>query len=185
MNEFICNIKKGVRSPKALIIIGICGILLIGLSSFFGADKGEKEIEKIAINFDEEDYCESLESKVKEIVTDITGDRKPTVVVTLKSGIKYSYADSFKEDDESRTSENSEEINKSSSKTYITVKSSDGGEEPLVVTYMMPEIRGVAVICDGGDDTLINEKIKNAVTAAFNITSKRVFITGGTTYEKG
>ena len=46
------------------------------------------------------------------------------------------------------------------------------------------EIRGVAVVCRGGDDELINEKIKNAVTAALNITSKRVYIAGGTDNEK-
>ena len=185
MNDFLSGIKKGIKSPKALIIMGIFGIFLIGVSSVFGGEKKETETVKSTINFSEEDYCEDLENKVKRIVTDITGDKKPTVVVTLKSGIKYSYADSLKEDDESRTGENSEEISKSSSKTYITVKTRDGGEEPLIVTYTMPEIRGVAVICDGGDDDEIGEKIKNAVTAAFNITSKRVFITGGTTYEKG
>ncbi len=185
MNDFLCGVKNGLKSPKALIIIGVFGILLIGISSVFGGDKTQTETVKKTVNFSEEDYCEDLENKVKKIVTDITGDKKPTVVVTLKSGIKYSYADSLKEDDESRTNEKSEEKSKSSSKTYITVKSSDGGEEPLIVTYMMPEIRGVAVICDGGDDAGINEKIKNAVTAAFNITTKRVFITGGTTYEKG
>ena len=48
----------------------------------------------------------------------------------------------------------------------------------------MPEVRGVAVVCRGGDDELINEKIKNAVTAALNITSKRVYIAGGTDNEK-
>lgn len=185
MNDFLCGLKRGLKNPKALIIIGVFGIFLIGVSSFFGGDKKETEAVKSSVNFSEEEYCEDLENKVKRIVSDITGDKKPTVVVTLKSGIKYSYADSLKEDDESRTNEKSEEKSKSSSKTYITVKSSDGGEEPLIVTYAMPEIRGVAVICDGGDDEVTNEKIKNAVTAAFNITSKRVFITGGTTYEKG
>ncbi len=60
----------------------------------------------------------------------------------------------------------------------------DGGEQALLVTAEMPEVRGVAVVCRGGDDELINEKIKNAVTAALNITSKRVYIAGGTDNEK-
>ena len=68
--------------------------------------------------------------------------------------------------------------------SYITVKTADGGEQALLVTAEMPEVRGVAVVCRGGDDELINEKIKNAVTAALNITSKRVYIAGGTDNEK-
>ena len=47
------------------------------------------------------------------------------------------------------------------------------------MTAEMPEVRGVAIVCEGGDDEQINEKIKNAVTAALNITSKRVYIAGG------
>ena len=45
-------------------------------------------------------------------------------------------------------------------------------------------MRGVAVVCEGGDDEIINEKITNAVTAALNITSKRVYIAGGSFNEK-
>ena len=48
-----------------------------------------------------------------------------------------------------------------------------------MVTQNMPQVRGVAVICDGGDDIQLSEKINNAVCAAINITSKRVYIAGG------
>ena len=61
---------------------------------------------------------------------------------------------------------------------YITVKTADGGEKALIVTTQMPEIRGVAVVCQGGDDEALREKIKNAVTSALNITSQRVYICG-------
>ena len=44
----------------------------------------------------------------------------------------------------------------------------------------MPEVRGVAIVCEGGDNEIIAEKIQNTVTAALNITSKRVSIAGGT-----
>jgi len=42
----------------------------------------------------------------------------------------------------------------------------------------MPQVRGVAIVCDGGDNQILNEKILNTVTAALNITSKRVYICG-------
>ncbi len=183
MNSFFEKIKCGIKNPKMLLIIGLAGIVLIGASSLFSSD--EKREKTKSQDFSAEEYCDSLEEKVSKIVTDITGDKRPTVVVTLKSGIRYSYADSVEEDSSSQTGEKSEQKSESSTKTYITVKASDGGEEPLVVACLMPEIRGVAVICDGGDNEFYAEKIENAVTAALNITSKRVFITGGTTYEKG
>ena len=48
----------------------------------------------------------------------------------------------------------------------------------MLVTVEMPEVRGVAIVCDGGDNEYIAEKIQNAVTAALDITSKRVYICG-------
>ena len=66
----------------------------------------------------------------------------------------------------------------------VLVTPADGGEQALLVTTEMPQVRGVAVVCEGGDDEIINEKITNAVTAALNITSKRVYIAGGSFNEK-
>ena len=48
----------------------------------------------------------------------------------------------------------------------------------------MPEVRGVAIVGEGRDSEAINEKIENAVTAALDITSKRVYIAGGSYDEK-
>ncbi|MBQ8202668.1 MAG: hypothetical protein IJZ75_00105 [Clostridia bacterium] len=183
MNSLLERLRGGVKSPKVLLIIGLAGILLIGLSSVFPAGKGTENNK--TQEFSAQEYCIELEEKIEKIVTDITGDKSPTVVVTLGSGIRYSYADSIEADSSSQTGEKTEQKSESSNKTYITVKASDGGEEPLVITCLMPEIRGVAVICNGGDNEANREKIENAVTAALNITSKRVFITGGATYEKG
>ena len=38
-------------------------------------------------------------------------------------------------------------------------------------------------MCAGGDDEEIREKVQNAIMAALNITSKRVYVTGGRVYE--
>ena len=63
----------------------------------------------------------------------------------------------------------------------MIVKSADGSEGPLLVSELMPQVRGVAVICEGGYDETVSEEINNAVTAALNITSTRVYISGGNT----
>ena len=76
--------------------------------------------------------------------------------------------------------EKSDQSSQSKKQSYITVKTADGGEQALIVTEFMPDVRGVAVICSDGNSEATAEKIKNAVTAALNITSKRVYISGGT-----
>lgn len=168
------NFKK-LLSPKALVIAGLCGILLIFLSGL-SSDKEAKE-EK-PNEFSAEEYRLSLEDGIEKIVKDITGSGKVEVVVTLESSIRYSYAESVEETKAEKNDKESQSLDNELKEGYITVKTADGGEEALLVTARMPEIRGIAIVCEGGDNEIINQKIQNAVMAALNITSKRVYICG-------
>lgn len=183
MNETFKKAASKIKNPKFLLIAGLAGILLIALSSFTG-NKEKAAKKQASSGISAEEYKAELESGVREIVKGITGDKSATVVVTLESGIKYSYADTNEGSSADKTESNSKSTSSENKQSYITVKTADGGEQALLVTAEMPEVRGVAVVCRGGDDELINEKIKNAVTAALNITSKRVYIAGGTDNEK-
>lgn len=184
MNDTLKKILKAIKSPKGITIVGIAGIVLIFLSSVLPKSSSKNSIaenEEIATD----EYCASLQKSVSRIVTGLTGDKNPTVVITLESGVRYTYADAGESDTSSSSGGSATESRESTKRSYVTVKDSDGSEKPLVVTQIMPQIRGVAVICDKGDDTATAEKIKNAVTAALDITSKRVYISGGKTNEKG
>lgn len=177
MNE---KIKNLIQNPKLLIVLGLCGILLIFISSLF-SDSDNNDNKKVTSDTDytAEQYCQMLEENIKDIVTGITGDKNPTVVITLESGIRYSYASADETDTSSSTGSATDQSSESKKQSYITVKTADGGEQALIVTEIMPEVRGVAIICSGGNSETVAQKIKNAVTAALNITSKRVYISGG------
>lgn len=174
------NFKKILKNPKLLVILAVCGILLIFLSSVFTDNKKTVNMAFDAKSYTATEYKASLEKSVKSIVTGITGDKKPIVVITLESGVRYSYATIDEIDSSSSSGNSSDQSSESKKQSYITVKTADGGEQPLIITEIMPEVRGVAIICSGGNQTATAEKIKNAVTAALNITSKRVHISGGT-----
>ncbi len=182
MNKLLSKIPAVINRPKLLLIIGLSGILLIFLSSFIPSGK---KAERTQEAMSAEEYRQAVEENVTDIVTGITGDKKPTVVITLESGVRYSYADLKESDTSASTNKESEENRKATKQSYITVRTSDGGEKPLVVTEIMPEIRGVAIVCALGDSPTVAEKIQNAVTAALNITSQRVYVSGGISNEKG
>ena len=175
LNKYIVKFKN----PKALIIAGVMGILFIYLSTFFGGSDSANEGNLTSGSISLEEYREQLEEDVCEMVKKITGSKNVSVVITLESGVRYSYAD-IEEESESYKTESEKESNETQFKNgYVTVKTADGGEKALLITENMPEIRGVAIVCEGGDNEIIGEKIKNSVTAAFNITSKRVYVCGG------
>lgn len=171
-----------INRRKLWIFLAFSGIILIFISTLIPT--GKKDKSKTA-GVTAEEYSKSVRESVSSIVTGITGDKKPTVVITLESGVRYNYADSKESDTSASTNKEAEENRKATKQSYITVKSSDGGEEPLIVTEIMPEIRGVAIVCRMGDDQTVAEKIQNAVTAALNITSQRVYVSGGISNEKG
>ena len=52
----------------------------------------------------------------------------------------------------------------------------DDGEQPLVVTTMLPDIQGVLVLCEGAADEKVCEQVTNAVTTVLGISSRRVCI---------
>lgn len=185
MNEALKKITAALKSPKALITLGLCGILLILVSTLIPSGGKKSTASGTASeSAGAEEYRLSLEKSIGGMVAGITGDTQATVVVTLESGIRYSYADATTADVSSSSGQNTSQQSSSSTQSYITVKTADGGEQALLVTEIMPEVRGVAVICSGGDNEQIAAKIRSAVMAALDITSKRVYIAGGSSHEK-
>ena len=180
MNEKLDKYLKLLKKPKNVLIIGLVGIGLIVLSSLFSSGESKKENVKTG-EMTAEEYKAILEEDIKETVTDITGSKNVSVVITLESGIKYSYAD-IREETLTEKKENEKESTDNETKSgYITVKTAEGGEQALLVTTQMPKVRGVAIVCDGGDNEQIAEKIQNAVMSALNISSKKVYICGRNT----
>ena len=182
MDRLIEKITGAVKNPKILIALGLTGILLICLPSFFGGKKKAETKDSGEISIEE--YRAGLEKNVEEIVSSITGSKNVKVVITLKRGTIYPHTDTNEGTSANKTNSGQESTSSESKQSYITVKTADGGEQALLITTEMPQVRGVAVVCEGGDDEIINEKITNAVTAALNITSKRVYIAGGSFNEK-
>ncbi|MBE6728966.1 MAG: hypothetical protein E7568_01885 [Ruminococcaceae bacterium] len=154
-------------------------MVLIGVSSFI-PQKSQKT-NTVTATATEKEYVEFVQSNLKQIVKEISGDKSPKVFVTLETGIRREYAGETQDAKSQKTDENGEEISDDKKIKTITVKTSDGSESAVTVIEYMPQIRGVAIVCDGGQREEIREKIISAVTASLNITSKRVSVTGGQT----
>ena len=177
MSELFNKYKSLLKSPKLLMICGICGILLIFLSGLGGEDTTKTEGSD-NFSFSTAQYREMLEKDIQDMVISITGSKDVTVVITLESSVKYSYADTKEETTASKLEGEEQSSDNELKEGYVTVKTADGGEQALLISTEMPEIRGVAIVCEGGDNEVINEKIQNSVSAALNITSKRIYICG-------
>ncbi len=180
------NLKKRLAElssrlkGKTVLVLGLSGILLIGLSSFLPTDKRDREQEKVAAETQEaqtaDAYREALEGQIKSLVTGLTGDTSATVVVTLETGPRYSYASEIEESSNEQTGTDKSDSTTGVKRKYITVRTASGGEEALLVTCTMPEIRGVAVICSSAGDASVSEAIRQAVSAATGVSSRKIYV---------
>ncbi len=155
-------------------------MVLIALSSFL-PQKSQENSETTGNEITAAQYEERIEKELTKIVKEISKDKNPKIFVTLETGIRREYAGEKQDAVSQRSDGQTNEQSKEEQIKTITVKTSDGSEKAITVIEYMPQIRGVAIVCDGADNEAVREKIVGAVTAALNITSKRVSVTGGQT----
>lgn len=168
---------------KIIIAAGLLGIALIFLSSCLTGGEsgktGEKTFSKPASGA--YDYEERLENELTALLTKIQGVGNASVMVTLDRTVQNVYATEEKKNGqttEEKTDGDStrNEVDSSNETSYTIIRNSDGSEQALAVTEIQPEVKGVVVVCDGGDCPEVEQNIIDAVTTALHITSVRVCV---------
>ena len=166
---------KSKKGTKALFIIGIVGIVLIGVSSFLPKKKDavsdtgrtEKTVEQ---------YTVEIEEKVLDIISSIDGVGRGKVMVTLENGVQNIYATEKRKNSDVQQDEYSKSERDDSQDSIIIIDRGNG-KEGLIVTEIQPTIKGVVVICEGGDLEVVKKRVTDMLTTAFNISAKRVCVT--------
>jgi stage III sporulation protein AG len=85
----------------------------------------------------------------------------------------------LKDTNESVYAKNSQESSNDSSysKEYeYVLYDGDDGETPVLIKQYFPQIQGVAVVCEGGDNTAVKERIINALSSLFNISTSKISV---------
>lgn len=168
---------------QIVFVAGIIGILLLFLSSFLGGEKGSaKEIAATSSDATEQ-YVQNMEKELEDIVYKLLGDKNVSVMITLKSGMQYIYAGETKTDtglteDKNGSDSLKKEQSDTNEQSYIIVKDSDGNEQPLLITEVMPQVKGVVVICSGGDDKNVQKAVQDAVVTVLDISENKVCVIG-------
>lgn len=174
MNDKLKGLFARLKNGKLILILGAAGVLLLLLSGV--STRGKTEI-SADVEFDIIAYQQQLEKDIEELVRDITSCRS-TVVITLDSDIKYNYADETKLSDSMRETDTATDKSTDSEKNRVIITDSSGNQNALIVNRELPQIRGVAIVYDGANNSEINEKIKNCLMATLSVTSKRIYISG-------
>lgn len=168
---------------KIIVIAGVLGIVLIFFSGHLKSSSKKREKAESAQQNSTQQYVSKLEGSLKEMISSIKGAGNTKVLVTLESTEETVYATEEKKNKEAtedKTTDGQTSKKRESDdceKKYITIKDADGTERALSVTQIQPTIKGVVVVCEGGNQPEVQQKITDAVKTALNITSKKVYVT--------
>ncbi len=171
LNNSINKISEKFKVDKKsviVIIIGVIGIILLVVSELIPSesknDSKKNEDDTVAITYS--DYEKDVEERLESLISKIDGAGSVRVMVTLDCTVESVYAQKEKE---------TAGENKSRENEYVIIKSSDG-ESGILLKTTQPKIRGVAVVCSGGNSAVVRQNITNTVTAVLGISSARVNI---------
>lgn len=160
------------KDKKTLIVVcvGLIGVLLIMISEI---DFKEKNIEEKSLENqkDSYEYCTYLEERVADIVGSIEGAGSVRVMITLAETTEYVYAQN---QNDTKKSNNSSENSDNQSDFVIIEK--DNNDSGLLIKTFEPKIRGVAIVCDGGDDPIVQQQIYSTVSSILNVSTARISI---------
>lgn len=162
--------KKGAKPPVNLLLaLGLGGMLLILLADLRGAssDKTAAAASQTADPpaLTEAEYTTQLEQRLQQMICRIDGAGETAVMITLEGSRETIYAQTEKSGGESGSRESSPVLRRASS-----------GEEALVEMTWEPEIRGVAVVCQGGADITVAARVTELVSVVLGVPSHRISI---------
>lgn len=165
------------RAVTLVAIVGVCGILLIYLSSFFGGTEAVPE-EETASSSGFLTYKEELEADLRRVVTAITRETTPTVVVTLENNGRNLYASDERYTVEQPGGEG-ETSREERETAHILLEDAQGNQSALTITQTQPEVQGVVVVSQFAGNAPIREKLLEAVCTALHVSSAKVCVTAG------
>lgn len=153
------------KTMRILLWLGVVGILLIGVSEVWPArEESPQTVTTLTANQVEQ----ALEQRITALLRQMEGVGGCRVMVTLESDTQAVYA-------ADTVSATGADGSVSLSEQYLTVDTANG-PVGLLLTRIQPTVKGVAVVCDGGGNTAVQQRVIQVVSTAFHISERRVCV---------
>ena len=187
LKEFLQQKKWRQLKKTDWIAAALVGVLLLVVAMPSGGT-GVHISEKTEQKYEKKDYAEYLEHKLEQVLGQMEGVGKVSVMVTVADQGE----DIIEKDKTEHTStvtntdSGSMEMTTEKESGEETVYEESGGEKaPYVSKEILPEIEGVLVVAEGGDSPRIVSDISDAVKALFQVEAHRIKVVKMSSKEDG
>ncbi|HZJ78839.1 MAG TPA: hypothetical protein VFD52_08585 [Clostridia bacterium] len=188
IKDIFSDVSKKLKADKKLlciVLVGIVGMVIILLTEIGSKpESSQYDDSQVSVNqkesVNEYTYVQEIEQRLTNIVSSIDGAGRAKVMVTLANGAEQVYAKQDKTKSNSSIQGTGEgrsvEDNLEKENEYLVIRSNDNSENGLIIKIIQPDIRGVAIVCEGADSIIVKQSIINTVTAVLGISSTKVNI---------
>ncbi len=166
-----------------LVVIFVLGVLLFSSSSLF-EKKEEVRSESLKNLSDNQlesemysNYENELSKELEEILSLVDGAGKVKCMITFENTKETIFAKDYVEDISSvieKDSQNGERktTNENKDEKLVFV----GNDTPLIVKEVLPQVKGVVIVAEGGDNVFIKKDFIDVATSLLNVESHKVQI---------
>ncbi len=189
------QIRQSIKLPtkdmlldkkNRLFLIGIAGILIIFLSDFiFRANDTENlasingddftAYENVLQNADA--YTEKLEKDLVHMIESVYGVGSVEIMITIETPGETIYATSHKSTTETQQISEGVTDEKTSYESEYTIIDDGNKDTPIIEMQTLPEIKGVAIVCKGGDDIRVVSDVTELVSVVLGVPTNRICVT--------
>ena len=157
-----------------LFVLGVIAIMMcVGLTTSDNADNAEYSIDGSYYGYmGAMDYCQAIEIKLQNVLSNIKGAGKVSVMVSVDGSPELVYAS---DTDEKVSNTNGGTTTTSSSNLIVVGKE----ENALILTENLPNVKGVIVVSTGASDVSVKLDILNAVSTLLDISIDKVSVLKG------
>ncbi len=176
LKKYIDKIMSSKDKTKYIVIIGMIGILLIAISTLIPKNSDGRTENNSLKNVTAETYVAQLEKKINSMISQIEGVGSSEVVITLENGVENVYANSERKTSDCNENISGKSTNRNDTQHDVVIIDGSGGKQALVITQKEPTVKGVVVVCEGADNSVIVNRVTDAVTKSLNIKTNRISV---------
>jgi stage III sporulation protein AG len=153
--------KKNNAVIYIILIIGVVFMLLIGT----GKPSKKAQTQK------QEQTVYSEEARLENIISQIQGAGKVSVMITYHEGTEKSLAYDTKKTENQKESDGTKSSEETIDKQAVLSSGS-----PMVVKEVYPKVKGVVVTAEGANDARVKNNISEAVQTSLDVPAHKVCI---------
>lgn len=170
MNKVLKKIAETVKKYKYVVLVLVIGLALLLLP--LGGDDEKETLVPVEETESDADYAAQLEARLTEMLGQIDGAGRVSVMLTLEGGSKTEYQMDVQRS--SDTDENGTQI--SEDRKTVILSTGSAYDEAAVTAVTYPKFQGALIICEGAGSAAVRYQLMQAVAALTGLSADRITV---------